>query len=278
MERVAATVLTFACLWTVYGALEHAFPARPARTFREPDFLTDTCFFLGQYLVFSVAALALLSRVHGLASAIMPLALPRSTLSAPPWIVATAAVLLGDVLVYWFHRACHRFEFLWRFHAVHHSSERLDWLAAHREHPIDGMLTQLAQNLPAMLLGVPFEILAVLVAFRGAWSILIHSNVRLPLGPLRLLFGAPELHHFHHARVERTAHNFGNLAPWLDLVFGTYHRPALDETYALGLRGTWPKSYLALLAEPFRVRDRALVTEVPAIAIAEHGRTKYFRS
>jgi sterol desaturase/sphingolipid hydroxylase (fatty acid hydroxylase superfamily) len=105
-----------------------------------------------------------------------------------------------------------------------------------------------------MLLGVPFELLAVLVSFRGAWSILIHSNVRLSLGPLRLLLGAPELHHFHHARVERTAHNFGNLAPWLDVVFGTYRRPVSEETYELGLGEAWPKGYLAQLVEPFRPR------------------------
>ena len=254
MGRVAATALTFVCLWIVYGALERAFPARSLRCFREPDFLTDTGFFLGQYLVFSTAALALLTQVHAALNALTPHALRTVTLAVPAWMVAALAVVLGDGLVYWFHRACHRFDFLWRFHAVHHSSERLDWLAAHREHPVDGMLTQLAQNLPAMLLGVPFEILAVLVAFRGAWSILIHSNVRLPLGALRLLFGAPELHHFHHARVERTAHNFGNLAPWLDVVFGTYRHPAVNEAYELGLCEAWPKSYLALLAQPFSAR------------------------
>jgi sterol desaturase/sphingolipid hydroxylase (fatty acid hydroxylase superfamily) len=251
IDRVAATALTFACLWIVYGALERAFPARTARGPREPDFLTDTCFFLGQYLVWSTVAIAFLASTQSFVNAVTPVALWNPLHSAPPWLVATVAVVLGDLLVYWFHRACHRFDFLWRFHAVHHSSERLDWLAAHREHPVDGMLTQLAQNLPAMLLGVPFEILAVLVAFRGAWSILIHSNVRLPLGPLRVLFGAPELHHFHHARIDRTAHNFGNLAPWLDLVFGTYRRPAPDETYPLGLREAWPKGYLAQLVQPF---------------------------
>jgi sterol desaturase/sphingolipid hydroxylase (fatty acid hydroxylase superfamily) len=255
MSRVAATAATFVCLWIVYGALERAFPARRVRSFREPDFLTDTCFFLGQYLVFSTVAIAFLAGAQDVARSVMPPPLRSGLLSAPPWMVATVAVVLGDVLVYWFHRACHRFDFLWRFHAVHHSSERLDWLAAHREHPVDGMLTQLAQNLPAMLLGVPFEILAVLIAFRGAWSILIHSNVRLPLGPLRVLFGAPELHHFHHARVERTAHNFGNLAPWLDLVFGTYRRPAGDEAYPLGLREPSPTRYLALLARPFMPSD-----------------------
>jgi sterol desaturase/sphingolipid hydroxylase (fatty acid hydroxylase superfamily) len=216
---------------------------------------------------------------------VTPLALRNVVLEAPPWIVAMVAVALGDVLVYWFHRACHHFDVLWRFHAVHHSSERLDWLAAHREHPVDGMLTQLAQNLPAMLLGIPFEILAVLVAFRGAWSILIHSNVRLPLGPLRVLFGAPELHHFHHARVERTAspsgdfaawHNFGNLAPWLDLVFGTYHRPASDETYPLGLRQAWPKGYFAQLAWPFVSLENPLASQrgrsAPSSEIVEGAR------
>jgi sterol desaturase/sphingolipid hydroxylase (fatty acid hydroxylase superfamily) len=268
MERLAGTALTFACLWIVYGALERSFPARRRRSFREPDVLTDTCFFLGQYLVWSTLAVAFLAGAHGILGSMTPLALKSATHSAPQWIVATVAVILGDFLVYWFHRACHRLDFLWRFHAVHHSSERLDWLAAHREHPVDGILTQLAQNLPAMLLGVPFEILAVLVAFRGAWAILIHSNVRLPLGPLRVLFGAPELHHFHHARLERTAHNFGNLAPWLDVVFGTYHRPAAHETYPLGLREAWPKGYLAQLAEPFarsaksaEIPKRAVLTE-----------------
>lgn len=91
-----------------------------------------------------------------------------------------------------------------------------------------------------------------MIAFRGAWSILIHSNVRLPLGPLRVLVGAPELHHFHHARVSRTAHNFANLAPWLDLAFGTYHLPTGARTYPLGLSEPWPKSYLAQLLRPFR--------------------------
>jgi sterol desaturase/sphingolipid hydroxylase (fatty acid hydroxylase superfamily) len=250
--RVAGTLLTFGCLAIVYGALERAFPARAARRFSEPDFLTDGCFFLGQYLIWSTLALALLSTSHGVLNASTPAILRSAAAGLPLWLLATLAVVLGDILVYWFHRSCHHFDFLWRFHAVHHSSQRLDWLAAHREHPVDGVLTQLAQNLPAMLLGLPFEVLAVLVALRGAWSILIHSNVRLPLGPLRFLLGAPELHHFHHARVERTAHNFANLAPWLDWVFRTYHRPQGLDNYPLGLTRAWPRGYVAQLLQPFR--------------------------
>jgi sterol desaturase/sphingolipid hydroxylase (fatty acid hydroxylase superfamily) len=259
LERVVVTALSFVFLAIVYGALEHAFPARRARRFRDADFLADCCFFLGQYLLWSTLAIALLSALHGVVNAHAPPSLRHAVGRWPLWLVATLAVVAGDVLVYWFHRACHRFDCLWRFHAVHHSSERLDWLAAHREHPVDGVLTQLAQNLPAMLVGLPFHALAVLIALRGAWSILIHSNVRLPLGALRYLLGAPELHHHHHARVERTVHNFANVAPWLDLVFGTYHRPTSPETYPLGVSEALPKGYVGLLLRPlplFRERSR----------------------
>jgi sterol desaturase/sphingolipid hydroxylase (fatty acid hydroxylase superfamily) len=170
----------------------------------------------------------------------------------PLWAQIVLALMLGDLLTYWFHRACHSWGPLWRFHAVHHSSEELDWLAAHREHPVDGVLTQLCVNLPGIALGLPFAALGGLAMFRGLWAILIHANVRLPLGPLGLVLGAPELHHWHHARVDRTRHNFANLAPYLDLIFGTYHRPRGPETYPLGLTEPWPRRYLAQLVRPFR--------------------------
>lgn len=250
LARLLGTGVTLVCLAVVYGALERAFPARARRRWGDADVLADGCFFLGQYLVWSTLAVWLLSSFHGMLDAHAWRALRDTAAALPLWLLALCAVVLGDVLVYWLHRACHRFELLWRFHAVHHSSERLDWLAAHREHPLDGILTQLAQNLPAMLVGLQFDVLAVLIAFRGAWAIFIHSNVRLRLGPLRLLFGAPELHHFHHARVDRTAHNFANLAPWLDVVFGTYHCPPSHERYSLGLTQPWPRGYLSQLVRP----------------------------
>src|SRR6185436_4212389 len=109
----------------------------------------------------------------------------------PAWAQVAVAIVAGDLVVYWFHRACHRFDVLWRFHAVHHSAEHLDWLAAHREHPLDGLTTQLAMNLPAVVLDIHPELLAVAAVFRGVWAVFVHSNVRLPLGPLRLFLGAP---------------------------------------------------------------------------------------
>jgi sterol desaturase/sphingolipid hydroxylase (fatty acid hydroxylase superfamily) len=112
------------------------------------------------------------------------------------------------------------------------------------------LCTQLVVNLPAFIMGFDLHTIGWAIALRGMWGLYIHSNARLPVGPLKYLLGAPELHHWHHARVERTEHNFANLAPWCDLLFGTYHCPEGAETYELGLTEPWPKSYLGQLVKP----------------------------
>lgn len=250
IRLLLGTAASFASLALVFGLLERAFPARRGQAFLRPLFFTDACFFAGQYLAFSGLTTALLAALESMLAA-RGLSVAGVFAGTPLWLRVVLALAAGDLAVYWFHRACHRFEWLWRFHAVHHSAVHLDWLAAHREHPLDGIATQLCLNLPGILLGLPFEALGALIVLRGTWAIFIHSNVRLPLGPLRYLLGAPELHHWHHAKTERTAHNFANVAPWLDLLFGTYHCPKGEERYALGLVEPWPKGYFAQLLRPF---------------------------
>jgi sterol desaturase/sphingolipid hydroxylase (fatty acid hydroxylase superfamily) len=246
-----AAAASFALLAAVFVPLERAFPARPGQRVLRRDLLVDACFFLGQYLLFSGVALSLLAFV----APHLRVGAPLAALHVHPIAQGAVALLLGDVVMYWWHRACHAVPFLWRFHSVHHSATELDWLAAHREHPLDGLTTQLAVNLPGIVLGVPLEILGPVAVFRGMWAIFIHSNVRLTFlpAPVRVLLGAPELHHWHHARDVVTTKNFANLAPWVDVLFGTYERPHDDgtERYPLGLTTPWPRRYLAQLARPF---------------------------
>ena len=47
------------------------------------------------------------------------------------------ALLLTDVFQYWAHRIFHMNNYLWRFHAVHHSTQNMDWLAGSRQHFVD---------------------------------------------------------------------------------------------------------------------------------------------
>jgi sterol desaturase/sphingolipid hydroxylase (fatty acid hydroxylase superfamily) len=168
----------------------------------------------------------------------------------PFWLQIVTVILLSDASIYWVHRLSHANRFLWSFHRVHHTSVSIDWLAAHREHPVDNLVTRLVENLPPILLGFPLPALAGLAMFRGLWALYIHSNCALTPGPLRYLLGAPRLHHWHHAIEGGGRVNFANLSPLMDLLFGTYHDPGrMPQRYGLDEPGS--HGFFAQIVRPF---------------------------
>lgn len=246
---LAGVGLSFLFLVVLFVPLERAFPAKTAQKFLRPEWWTDLLFFLGQYLLWGGLVLGLLNYSVGWLDGIVPATFRASVASQPWWMQALEVIVLSDFLIYWAHRLQHRVGWLWRFHSIHHSAEHLDWLAAHREHPLDTVYTMGIINLPAFVLGFPLETLAGFLAFRGMWAIYIHSNVRLPIRPLRWLIGAPELHHWHHERA-REAGNYANISPLMDILFGTYRCPD-HEPAQLGVEEPIPRSYLGQMLHPF---------------------------
>lgn len=263
-DRVEIAVLSLVWLVAIFVPLEWALPAWPGQRRVRGGLAADMAFFLGQQLVFGVVVITALATLSRWLPPVGPLADARRTFGELPlWSQALIAVVLGDLLMYWGHRLQHRVGWLWRFHAVHHTTRHLDCIAAYREHPLDGLYTQTWMNLPAIALGLRFDAVLGLVAFRSLWAVLIHSNVRVPLGPLGMLLGSPDLHHWHHAR-DRHAGNYGNLAPYLDWLFGTLHRPA-HEPAELGIEEPHPEGYFALLLWPFRrAQERRVTSSAPS--------------
>jgi sterol desaturase/sphingolipid hydroxylase (fatty acid hydroxylase superfamily) len=249
----------------VFRPLELAFPAKPGQRLFRAAWFTDLCFFLGQYLLWGGAVFWVLVHFGHWVDGIVPHGFRHKVAAQPWWLQAVEVVALSDFLIYWGHRLQHRVGFLWRFHSIHHSAEHLDWLAAHREHPLDTVYTMGLINLPAFILGFPLETIAGLIAFRGIWAIYIHSNVRLPIGPFRALIGAPELHHWHHDR-DRDAGNYANISPLMDILFGTYRCPG-HEPQSFGLREPMSRNYLGQMLHPFvwkkRRANRATTLSIP---------------
>ena len=254
-----STGLSLLLLAAIFIPLERAFPAKKQPIIRH-EWWTDLAFFLGQYFLWSGLVFSVLASFQSWLHRIVPAGFRASVASQPWWLQVLEVVLLSDLLIYWGHRLQHRYSFLWRFHSIHHSAEHLDWLAAHREHPIDSIYTIGLINLPAFALGFPLETLAGFMAFRGIWAIYIHSNVRLPTGPLRVLFGAPELHHWHHD-CARDAGNYANISPLMDILFGTYHCPD-HEPERLGIGEASPQTYLAYMIQPLLPRSRRSSTQL----------------
>jgi sterol desaturase/sphingolipid hydroxylase (fatty acid hydroxylase superfamily) len=242
------TGLSFLFLSLVFIPMEKVFPAKPGQKIFRRQWGLDLCFFLGQYLLWNGLVLALLGYFAFWLDSVLPLALRAAIQSQPFWLQAIEVIVFSDLLIYWGHRLQHKVDFLWRFHKVHHSAPHLDWLAAHREHPLDSIYTIGLINLPAFIMGFDLNALAFLVAFRGIWAIYIHSNVRLNIGPLKYLIGSPEMHHWHH-EIERDRGNYANISPLMDLIFGTHYAPG-HEPEAMGIKEKFPQNYIGQMVQP----------------------------
>jgi sterol desaturase/sphingolipid hydroxylase (fatty acid hydroxylase superfamily) len=177
----------------------------------------------------------------------------RAIQAQPLWLQALEVLLLGDLVGYGMHRLFHRGR-LWRFHAIHHSSRDVDWLSSVRLHPVNDVLTKLAQVVPFVLLGFAPAVLAGYAPFLTFHALLLHANLPWTFGPLRYVVSSPAFHRWHHTtEAEGLDKNFAGLFPFIDVVFGTFHMPQGRRPERFGiLDDDVPPGLLRQLAYPFR--------------------------
>jgi len=166
------------------------------------------------------------------------------------------ALVVAELPQYWVHRLQHEHDWLWRFHAVHHSAPRLYWLNASRFHFIDILMNYVPSVLLLVAMGASPAAIALLGLASTVHSIFQHANLQLQLGWLNWIFSMAELHRWHHSPVVREANsNYGQQLILWDIVFGTRFLPQDREPpEEIGMSGldAFPMTYLAHLASPFR--------------------------
>jgi sterol desaturase/sphingolipid hydroxylase (fatty acid hydroxylase superfamily) len=171
----------------------------------------------------------------------------------PMWAQAMLALVIGDLGVYASHRLAHTIPWLWRFHAVHHSAEEMDWLVGFNFHPVDLAILRMASLGPLIALHVTPAAIAIFVTVSGWQGWLVHANVQIPYGPLRWFVVSPEFHHWHHS-AEREAYdkNFASLVASWDVLFGTLHLPRGRQPQHYGIEDRVPRSWPKRMIYPFR--------------------------
>ena len=141
------------------------------------------------------------------------------------WAGAAVGVFTYELLHYGYHRAAHRFDWLWRWgHQLHHSAESLDAFGAFYLSPLDNLIfTTLSSLVFFPLLGLPVEAGVVGAAFLTFNAVFQHANLRTPRW-LGYLIQRPESHSLHHGRGVH-GQNYADL-PLIDMLFGTFCNPA----------------------------------------------------
>ena len=164
-------------------------------------------------------------------------------------------IVLIDFIGYWLHRAFHQRK-LWPFHAIHHSSVELDWLAAARVHPVNDILNKSLQAMLLVALGYKPVLLAGTLPFFTVYAIFLHANVKWSFGPLRAVLASPCFHRWHHAAVKEggMTKNFAGLLPVWDILFGTYYMPD-EQPIRFGIADAVPSKLLSQLIWPFKIGE-----------------------
>jgi lathosterol oxidase len=225
-------LLNLLLLTVVFVPLERAFARLPDQTTFRAGWTTDGVHFMISHLAVQALTFVTLLPARALMRAWDPGALREAVASQPLGLQWVEVVVVADLGQYWIHRAFHRVPFLWRFHAVHHSSRALDWLAGSRLHLVDVVITRGLVLVPVMTLGFSPAAVYAYVVFVSFHAVFIHANVRFRFGWLDHVLATPRGHHWHHA-VTPVDKNFAVHLPVLDRLFGTLHLPG-DE---------WPSEY-----------------------------------
>ncbi|TPL49684.1 sterol desaturase family protein [Mesorhizobium sp. B2-4-6] len=247
----------------IFIPLEQLLPLHAEQSATRRHWLNDVVYLLFNGIVIKLGMLLVVGAAMLVVQRFVPEALAAAVQSQPLWLQTIEALLIADIGFYLAHRAFHAVPFLWRFHAIHHSIEEMDWLAAHRVHPVDQILTKSASFLPLFALGFSGEAVLIYVLIYHWQSVFIHSNTRIKFGPLKWLIASPQFHHWHHAN-ERQAYdsNFAGQLPFLDLIGGTLFMPQrMPEKY--GVDEPVPQFYHQQLVYPF------VAAAEPAAAIVE---------
>ncbi len=183
------------------------------------------------------------------------------------------ALMVAEFGTYWRHRCFHEWPFGWRFHSVHHSSQRLYFLNATRFHFVDLCLAGLSSAIPLALLGATQEVVVLVAIFTGIHGNWQHANVRYKLGWLNWVIASAELHRWHHSSLIRhTNSNYGNNLIIWDVVFGTRclpGKPQVIEEIGLGEhQAFFPQTWRRHLLVPLRWPE--ITADVSSNAQAEH--------
>jgi sterol desaturase/sphingolipid hydroxylase (fatty acid hydroxylase superfamily) len=228
-------------------------PLKPEQGTFRPGWTTDSIYFIVSHVAVELLTFFTLLPATLVSQAWQAEAIGMQMKSLPIVVQVVLIMLAADLTQYAVHRSFHRIRWAWPFHAIHHSTRDMDWLAGSRLHVVDIVVTRGLILVPLFVIGFAEQALYIWLGIVAAQATFIHVNMNWRLKWLEQLLVTPRFHHWHHA-VTPIDKNFAVHFPWIDRLFGTYHLPA-DGSWppAVGIKGDpVPAEFGSQLTWPFK--------------------------
>ncbi len=158
------------------------------------------------------------------------------------WTYVVAFIVI-DFAGYWVHRIEHKINFFWNSHIVHHSSEEFNLACALRQSISVFIRVFTFLLIPAALLGVPAEVIAIVAPIQLFAQFWYHTRHIKKMGILEKIIVTPSHHRVHHAiNPEYIDKNLSQIFIIWDKMFGTFQEELHDKPPVYGITrpvSTW---------------------------------------
>ncbi len=145
------------------------------------------------------------------------------------WLTYVIAFIVLDFAGYVVHLIDHKVNFFWNSHIIHHSSEEFNLACALRQSVSVFVRLFVILLLPAAVLGVPAEVIAVVAPLHLFAQFWYHTQHIGKMGFLEKIIVTPSHHRVHHAiNAAYIDKNLGQIFIFWDKLFGTF-QPELKE-------------------------------------------------
>jgi len=261
-ETIMKVVPITLVLAVVFTVLTHFWACNPGKHWwRKTEIVTDVVYWFFVPLITRVVRIGLLVvgaavvfNIHDADELIAFYDNGHGPLAQMPlWVQGIFFLVVSDFMLYWLHRMYHGGGF-WKYHAIHHSSEEIDWISAARFHPVNLFLGTVAVDVLLLMAGISPNIMLWVGPFTTFHSAFVHANLNWTLGPFKYVLATPVFHRWHHTSLERGGNtNFAGTFPIWDIMFGTFRMPKGELPDNYGVDGEpLPTEFTGQLAYPFK--------------------------
>ena len=206
-------------LFIILLILEKKYPYMPIpKEALKASFKTNTGAFLLNNVIMSLFSLSSLVLV---ASNYSHYGLLGTMQDGPlKWILS---FILFDFAVYAWHYLGHKYEWIWRFHKIHHSDKSYHVTTGLRFHVLDQAIEVLIKCICVVAFGVPANIVVICELIRMFFVLFHHGNFTFPGEKwVSYIIITPFLHRAHHSTLrEEHDSNYGIVLSIWDIIFCT---------------------------------------------------------